>query len=427
MSSDRPADPIAGVVLPALEDATRIVEVGVEQARVVVVDDEPANVRLLERLLQSLGVAEVHGVTDSQQAVRCCFEVHADLVLLDLIMPRPDGFEVMAELRDTLSADAFLPVLVLTADVARSTRDRALQAGASDFLTKPLDHAEVALRARNLLGTRALYTRVQQHNETLRAELQQRRDGEARAAEHRRGKAARIRRILDEGLVFPVFQPIVDLRSGRLLGAEALARFDTEPAHPPNEWFAEAAEVGLGTELDLAAVRAALACLDDLPADTFLSVNVAPSTASDPALHRLIDEVPGNRLVIELTEHTRIDDYAALSDALDALRARNARIAVDDAGAGYAGLQHVLSLRPDVLKLDRALIRGIDTDPARRALATGMVAFAAELDATLIAEGIETQAELETLQTLQITHGQGFYLAHPGPVSQVGCETILRT
>lgn len=427
MSRDRPGIPTTAVVPPAVEDATEIVEVGVEQARVVVVDDEPTNVRLLERLLQSLGVAEVHGVTDSQEAVRRCLEVDADLVLLDLIMPSPDGFDVMAELRDTLPADAFLPVLVLTADVARSTRDRALQAGANDFLTKPLDHAEVALRARNLLGTRALYTRVQEHNETLRAELQQRRDAEARAAEQRRHKTARIRRMLDEGLLFPVFQPIADLRSGRVLGAEALARFDTEPARPPDEWFAEAAEVGLGVELELAAVRAALACLDELPADAFLSVNVAPSTASDPALHRLIDEVPGERLVLELTEHTRIDDYARLTGALDGLRERRVRIAVDDAGAGYAGLQHVLSLRPDVLKLDRALIRDIDTDPARRALAIGMVAFAAELDASLIAEGIETRAELETLERLQITHGQGFYLARPGPVCQARLWDGTRT
>lgn len=427
MNRGRPETAATTLGPPAVEDVTQIITVGVEQARVVVVDDEPANVRLLERLLQSLGVAEVHGVTDSQEAVRRCLDVEADLVLLDLIMPEPDGFDVMAELRATLPADAFLPVLVLTADVARSTRDRALQAGASDFLTKPLDPGEVALRARNLLGTRALYTRVQEHNSTLRAELQQRCDAEAQAAQERRQKTARIRRTLEEGLLFPVFQPIADLRSGRVLGVEALARFDTEPACPPDEWFAEAAEVGLGVELELAAVRAALACLDELPADVFLSVNVAPSTASDPALHRLIDEVPGERLVFELTEHTRIDDYARLAGTLDGLRERRARIAIDDAGAGYAGLQHVLSLRPDVLKLDRALIRDIDTDPARRALATGMVAFAAELDASLIAEGIETQAELETLETLQVTHGQGFYLARPGPVSQAGLGDDPRT
>ena len=385
-----------------------------EGACVVVVDDEPANVLLLERLLHSLGVAEVHGITQSRHAVRCCLDVGADLVLLDLHMPPPDGFAVMADLRSALPDGTFLPVLVLTADATHSTRDRALEAGANDFVTKPFDRTEVSLRVRNLLDTRALYARVQEHNDALQVELRQRREHEELAAERMRRRVARIRRVLDEDRLTPVFQPILDLRTGHVIGAEALTRFGTEPSRPPDEWFAEADDVGLGPELELAAARKALARLRELPDGTFLSVNVAPETATQPALLSLLDGAAADRVVLELTEHSRIDDYERLVAALGALHARGVRIAVDDAGAGYAGLQHVLSLRPDILKLDRALTRGIDADPARRALATGMVAFASELDASLIAEGIETASELGTLQALDVPSGQGFHLARPG-------------
>jgi EAL domain-containing protein (putative c-di-GMP-specific phosphodiesterase class I)/AmiR/NasT family two-component response regulator len=385
-------------------------------ARILVVDDQEANVRLLERMLESAGVTEVHTLTDPRDAVHRCLALEPDLLLLDLHMPFLDGVAVLTALRDALPDGAFLPVIVLTADSSSDAKERALAAGAKDFLAKPLDRTEVLLRVGNLLETRALYGRVQHHNARLQGELDE------QNAEHRRltldyqGRRARIEGVLDGDTLRPVFQPIADLGMGTIVGVEALARFHVEPQQPPNEWFAEAAEVGLGVELELAAIDRALERLPELGAQQFLSVNTSPDTASSDALAARLESVPAERIVLELTEHTRFDDYTTLMPALDALRARGVRVAVDDAGTGYSGLQHILQLRPDILKLDLELTHGIDTDPARHALATALVGFAATIGAVLLAEGIETAEELAVLRSLGVAWGQGYHLARPGPL-----------
>ena len=404
-----------GSLDPAIggKDPTMLLADVLEGACVLIVDDEQTNVALLERMLRQVGVAEIHGTNDPQLAVERCREVGADLVLLDLHMPRHDGFAVMAELADSLPEDAFVPVLVLTADSTTEIRDRALQAGASDFLTKPLDRMEVILRVRNLLQTRALYLDVQQRNARLRAELDRREAEEWRLEQERRDRLARIDEVLRRRGYTMVFQPIAGLASGEIVGAEALARFTDEPYRPPNEWFDEASTVGRSQELEIAAVTAAVASLDELPEGVFLALNLSPETAVRPELAEALREVPPERIVVELTEHTRVDDYAPLLAGLEPLREGGFRIAVDDAGAGYAGLRHVLRLQPDMLKLDIDLIRGIDVDPVKRALSAALVRFAHETGAVIIAEGIETAAELETLRSLGVEWGQGYHLARP--------------
>lgn len=364
----------------------------------IIVDDERANVLLLERLIRAAGITNVHGITDPRETVQRCIDLDADLVLLDLNMPHLDGFEVMAALQDALPDDTFLPVLVLTADSTLETRDRALQAGAKDFLTKPFDHTEVVLRVRNLLETRALHAHLRDHNISLQHELEHQRAQDRRVAEEYRQRRERISQALADSAFTMVYQPIADLRTGRVLGVEALARFDGEPTRPPNEWFDEAAAVGLGAELEQAAARAALGRINQLAPDMFLSINISPQSIVGPGFPRLLKGMPADRVVLELTEHARIEDYETLLTALDDLRRRGTRIAVDDAGAGYAGLRHILNLRPNVIKLDLELTRGIHGDPARRALATAMISFARELDAKVVAEGIETRRELETLR-----------------------------
>lgn len=382
----------------------------------VIVDDEPANVTLLKRLIRSLGITNVHGVTDPREAVQRCIDVNADLVLLDLNMPHLDGFEVMDALNAILPDGTFLPVLVLTADSTIETRDRALQAGAKDFLTKPFDHTETLLRVRNLLETRALHTQLRDHNVSLQEELEHRRAQDRRAADEHRQRHERINQTLADRTFTIVFQPIADLRSGPILGMEALARFHGEPQRPPNEWFDEAATVGLETELELAAASTALAQLDQLAPDMFMSVNISPQTVVRAEFAHVLDGLPHERIVLELTEHARVEDYETLLATLDDLHRRGVRIAIDDAGSGYAGLQHILRLRPDIIKLDLELTHGINTDPARRALTTAMISFARELDATIIAEGIETRRELETLRALNVPYGQGYHLARPGSI-----------
>jgi diguanylate cyclase (GGDEF)-like protein/PAS domain S-box-containing protein len=236
---------------------------------------------------------------------------------------------------------------------------------------------------------------------------------ERRAGQARHARREGIRRVLaGEGLSV-VLQPIVELDGGRVVAAEALSRFVDEPL--PDAWFAEAAALGLGVELELAAIRAALAQLGALPAGVRLSLNVSPESLLVPELAELLAPVTGSRLALELTEHAPVADYAALEAALAGLRARGVQLMIDDAGAGFSSLRHVLGLRPDVIKLDLSLTRDIDSDPVRRALAASLVAFAREIGAAIVAEGIETRGELEALRSLGVTHGQGYYLARPGP------------
>lgn len=216
------------------------------------------------------------------------------------------------------------------------------------------------------------------------------------------------------------FQPIVDLKSGNAVGTEALSRFADGSARAPDEWFAEAAEVGLGVELEVAALDAAIEQLPRLPSNLYLSLNASVETIMSDGFASSIDDVPAERIVLELTEHTRVNDYAGFGKGLESLRSQGVRLAVDDTGAGFSSLQHVLNLRPDVIKLDVGLTRGIDTDPARRALGRALLTFGLDAyDASIVAEGIETEGELEVLRSLGCPCGQGFYLGRPGRLTQV--------
>jgi EAL domain-containing protein (putative c-di-GMP-specific phosphodiesterase class I) len=216
-----------------------------------------------------------------------------------------------------------------------------------------------------------------------------------------------------------LFQPIIDLKTDRLAGCEAMARFAGTPVRPPEVWFAEAQRVGLGVELQLAAVQKALAKLPYLPPHAYMAINIGHDVAGAPELMRLLHKVDSQRVVIELTEHLQVEDYPALVSAVRSIRATGARLAIDDTGAGYASFSSILRLAPDLIKLDRILTTGVDVDPARQALAGALVTFAAATRAKVIAEGIETVDELDVIRQLGIGYGQGYLLGHPGPITQL--------
>jgi EAL domain-containing protein (putative c-di-GMP-specific phosphodiesterase class I) len=224
---------------------------------------------------------------------------------------------------------------------------------------------------------------------------------------------ARIRGVLGGDGMSMVFQPIVDIDRGRVVGFEALARFDGEPSRGPDAWFAEAAAVGLGVDLELAAVELALRALGELPDDVYVGVNVSPATVLSGRLCAVLAGVPQRRVVLELTEHDAIEAYDELVVELGRLNSRGVRTAVDDAGAGYATFRHILRLRPDVIKLDMALTRDVDTDANRRALASALIAFGRETGSAIVAEGVETAGELRTLRALGVTTAQGYHLGRP--------------
>ena len=230
--------------------------------------------------------------------------------------------------------------------------------------------------------------------------------------EKRRLEWSRIHSILERDSVDVEFQPVFDLLDCSIVSLEALARFWTEPMRSPSVWFAEANEVGLGAELELAAIRSALQRIDDFPEGVALALNVSPATALDPRFCELLLGV-ADRIVIEITEHAQVDDYDALAAALAPLRQRGAQLAIDDVGAGFANLRHILRLAPDIVKLDLSLTQEISRDPARLALATSLVGFAGGVGARIVAEGISSDEDLTSLRALGVDYGQGFYLARP--------------
>ena len=208
-----------------------------------------------------------------------------------------------------------------------------------------------------------------------------------------------------------VFQPIVDLRSGLVVAYEALSRFkDTE--RPPNLWFAQAHRCGLGIELELAVARAQLQT-PGRPPGTRLSINVSPSTLQSREFESLVNEHDLSMITLELTEDEVITEGSAFEDRLNELRLRGAQLAVDDLGAGYAGLRQVMRLQPDVLKLDHSLVSGVSTDPAKAPMIDALVRYARRIGAVVCAEGIETMEDLEALADLDVTLGQGYALARP--------------
>jgi diguanylate cyclase (GGDEF)-like protein len=210
-----------------------------------------------------------------------------------------------------------------------------------------------------------------------------------------------------------VFQPIVSLADGRTVGFESLSRFRAEPQRPPDRWIAEAHAVGLGLEIEVECVRRAMALRHTLPDSTYLSVNMSPDAILAPEMEDALGDGDPAGLVIEITEHEAVGDYARLSSRLADYRGRGALVAIDDAGAGHASMRHVTQLNPDYIKIDRSLIHDIHLDHAKRALVRSMVTLEKELGAAIVAEGIESAEELGTLRSLGVPFGQGYLLARP--------------
>jgi EAL domain-containing protein (putative c-di-GMP-specific phosphodiesterase class I)/FixJ family two-component response regulator len=386
------------------------------EARILVVDDEDSNLVLLRHMLSRAGYRSIETIADSSIVMDRLLAEPPDLVLLDLHMPEPDGFTLLAEIAAAVPEDDIVPILILTADVTIDAREVALGHGAHDFLTKPFHYPELLLRVHNLLNVRAIHTRVKVHDAEVTSALEDHVRSTRADEDRRQATRARVDAVLAGDGLTMVYQPIVDLVDGTVTGAEALARFTAPGSPTPDVWFLEADEVDRRIEAEVFAVGMALEGLDALPPGAFLSLNAGAETIRSGALADRLADHPGFRLVVELTEHDSIDDYPGLIDGIDALRERGIRLAVDDTGSGFSSLHHILRLSPDIIKLDRALVTGVDTDPARRSLMASMIHFANETGTMLIGEGIETEDELAVLRSLGLGQGQGYLLARPGPL-----------
>jgi PAS domain S-box-containing protein len=240
---------------------------------------------------------------------------------------------------------------------------------------------------------------------------------QAKSFERRSVVRAHVLDVIENERFRPFFQPMIDLKTNKIVGYEALTRFDDGTR--PDEKILEAHSVGLGSELEAAIARAALRDASSLPPDVFVSVNFSPDTLLDGNAQKVVADVQ-RPVVIEITEHAPVENYAALREAMSTLT--GCELAVDDAGAGYTSLNHILELRPRYVKLDISLVRDVDTNPARQAMIAGMCHFAVQSETILVAEGVESQSEADTLKRLGVSLaegsmlGQGFHFGRPTPV-----------
>ncbi|MBK5308248.1 MAG: EAL domain-containing protein [Frankiaceae bacterium] len=220
-----------------------------------------------------------------------------------------------------------------------------------------------------------------------------------------------VRAILAAAAVRVALQPVIELKTGNVVGSEALSRFGGRV--PTDRWFKAATKYGYGAELERLCLSAAVALLPTLPADQFLAVNISPAALADKGVQGLLTGADLTRVVVEITEHEAVENYALTRLVLGRLRTAGARIAVDDTGAGFASLRHVLMLQPDIIKLDLSLTRDVDVDRRQQALVRAVTAFSAQVGATVLAEGVETQEQLDTLREIGVRLGQGWHLGVP--------------
>lgn len=234
-----------------------------------------------------------------------------------------------------------------------------------------------------------------------------------RERSRRREIMARMEPLMATGGPTVVLQPIVRLADGVRVGAEALSRFPAAWGMPPDVCFEQAHSVGEGVRLELQALATASGYLDQVGG--YVSLNVSPVTLLDPSCRALVERLPADRVLLELSEHDAVTDYDELDAALAPLRARGVRLAIDDVCAGFSSLRHVVAMAPDVLKLDRSVVAGVSERPVLARLVASLVTFAHGCGSTLVAEGIETAADAEELRGLGVDAGQGWYFGRPGP------------
>jgi EAL domain-containing protein (putative c-di-GMP-specific phosphodiesterase class I) len=247
----------------------------------------------------------------------------------------------------------------------------------------------------------------------MRAALETRKGHSDRDRQSSIDARARIEEVLRDASLTAALQPVVRLSDDAIVGYEALARFPVEYDLSTARWFEDAARHGMSVPLELAAVQAGLAQLRHVPEGAYLALNVSPETVCSNQLPPLLERNEPHRLVLEITEHNAVEDYGQLNECLAALQAQGVRIAVDDTGAGFASLRHVLRLAPDIIKLDFTLVREVDQRPRMQALIAALLTFAQGTRAELIAEGVETEEQLQTLKALGVPFAQGYHLGKP--------------
>lgn len=376
--------------------------------RVLIADDQQLSAALTAAALGSDSEFELVGVAESAAEAEALADMaHPDVALVSTQLP--GGGE--QAVRGILAAAPDAHALAHSGLADHVVVMAMLRAGASGYVPREATAERIVPSLRRAVAGDVVLDDVA-GGDVLNGLVAQVHDAN-RSHEQRFGRRARIRRIMERDELEVVFQPIVELATRETVGYEALSRFPVQPERGPQEWFAEAHEVGLGAELELHAIRLACEQSHALPEGTFMAVNVSPGTTERPELLELLDSAQVDHIVLEVTEHHEVSDYRRFRVALARVRALGAQLAVDDAGAGFASLRHVLELDADIIKLDGSLTRSLEDDPRRRSLAAALIEFGRESGAFVLAEHIESELQLSELRRLGVAYGQGYHLGRP--------------
>jgi EAL domain-containing protein (putative c-di-GMP-specific phosphodiesterase class I)/CheY-like chemotaxis protein len=376
--------------------------------RVLIADDQQFVAAGMTAALDSGDGFELVGVAASAaRAAELAESEHPDVALVSAGVTGGGDDAVRA----ILSASPETRVLAQSGDADHSEVVAMLRAGAGGFLVRGAPPRKLMAALRAAADGDTIFDGTV--NGAVLRELMDQVHAANRGREALITKRARIRRVLERRDLEIVFQPIVALDSREVVGYEALSRFQAEPDRGPDEWFAEAHEVGLGPELELEAIRLACERSRDIPDGMFMAVNVSPVTTERPELLAILGACQVHEVVLEVTEHAQVEDYRRFRVAIARVRELGARLAVDDAGAGFASLRHILELDAELIKLDGSLTRSLEEDPRRRSLAAALIEFGRESGASVLAEHIESELQLIELRRLGVHYGQGFHLGRP--------------
>ncbi|MFT7622404.1 MAG: EAL domain-containing protein (putative c-di-GMP-specific phosphodiesterase class I) [Myxococcota bacterium] len=355
-----------------------------QRKRALVADDDPNARRFFARLLQLEGF-EVATATNGIEARVVLAEGHWDIVLSDISMPGMGGIQLLQAIR---TIDRDIPVILITGDPSVETAVKAVEYGAARYLTKPVVAADLRQCIRE--SVRAASAPEDLLTESFDRAL---------------------------GLIWPAFQPIVSLSKRGIHAYEALVRSTDVELNNPGLLLGAAEKLGRVRDLGRVIRDRVAEALPHAPDGVDIFVNLHPDELADERLASPDSPLApwADRIVLEVTERARIEEVPSLQQNIDNLRDRGFRLAIDDLGAGYAGLQSFVSLRPELVKLDMSLIRGIDADLTRLRVVRSIHSLCTEIGIGVIAEGIETAEELATVASLGIDLIQGFFFARPEP------------
>jgi len=368
------------------------------QKQVLIVDDEPALTQMLTMLLETRGFT-VNIATSGREAIEKAGS-SLDLILLDLVLPDLEGFEICRRLKEE-KGTRHIPIIILTAKYLSQDKVEGLYLGADDYLTKPFDHEELFARMEAVMRRRSLLHKNSGNGEgNIILEL---------------------RKIISKEMIVPFFQPIYLLKPFKLYGFEVLSRPRTDSIlSNPELLFKAAIRYGLYCDLEILSWRNALKNIARNIKDEKIFLNCNPYLIEGPKfveVQQIFEESGVNidNVVLEITERSAISDFKAFYELLRKFRNQGFRFAIDDVGGGYASIESIVEVRPEVVKIDRHIISNLHNDPYKKSIVKFIVSFCHENKILSIAEGIETRIDLETVRDLGVDAAQGYYLYRPSP------------